>query len=149
MTAGDRLSSTTLLALLPDRPSVPLSSLPEWTWGLTQQCKTNNTSARPSVFSSNEAAYLSVDCSPCRARLSITAASSIIPWPSPLDRHESVWKKHLYTLIPSLFLVISTCSDCLDYSGCALTSLSHHNTPPSVGLSDKTSSNLAAFGKRN
>lgn len=50
MTAGDRLSSTTLLALLPDRPSVPLSSLPEWTWGLTQQYKTNNTSARPSVF---------------------------------------------------------------------------------------------------
>ncbi len=54
MTAGDRLSSTTLPALLPDRPSVPLSSLPEWTWGLTQQCKTNNTSARPSVFPASE-----------------------------------------------------------------------------------------------
>ena len=45
-----QMSSTTLLALLSDRPSVPFSSLPEWTWGLTRRYKTNNTSARPSLF---------------------------------------------------------------------------------------------------
>ena len=90
MTAGDRLSSTTLLALLRDRPSVPFSSLPEWTWGLTRPCKTNNTPARPSLFAATwQQLSFQLTVCPCSTRLSIIPASSIIPWPSPPGGHES------------------------------------------------------------
>lgn len=79
MTADDRLSSTTLLALLPDRPSIPFSSLPEWTWGLTQQYKTNNTSARPSLFLATRQLpfHLTV------ASIVSDSASSLLPLRSP------------------------------------------------------------------
>lgn len=89
MTAGDRLSSTTLLALLPDRPSVPLSSLPEWTWGLTQQYKTNNTSAGPSVFLARRQLTSQLTVVHRSNRLGITLASS----DRLLHRHESGEKR--------------------------------------------------------
>lgn len=77
----------------PPHPSTThtlFSSHPEWIWGLTQQYKTNNTSARTSV--SKATSQLPFELTVVH-QLSITSASSVVPCP---------WKQSVSSLIVSV-----------------------------------------------
>lgn len=80
------LHHSPIVALVPDRhpphthmhAATLFSSPPEWIWGLTQQCKTNNTSARTSVF--KPTSQLTFELTVVH-QLGISSASSGVPCP--------------------------------------------------------------------